>query len=129
MASRLETLYGEMVDPLLVEHLSDQEPIIRRIRGSEARTEQIVGAIVEKDISAGGGTDAGFIVDPKGQRSVRFARVDIPSSYDVHESDKYVIDCEVWEVIGVPVGEDKVRKTVFCKLNRAQTGRRTRTQR
>jgi hypothetical protein len=127
MASRLETLFGEIGDPLLTDHLGDT--ITRRIRGSEARTELVVGAIVEKDIAAGGGSDAGFIVDPKGQRSVRFARVDIPATYDIYEFDQYVIDCEVWEVIGVQVGDDPSRKTVFCKLTRAQTGRRTRTQR
>lgn len=126
--SRLEDLFSEMADPLLVEHLGDT--ITRRVRGSMSQTEDIVGAIVERDISASaGGVEAGFIVDLKGQKSVRFARIEIPATYEVYEFDQYVIDCEVWEVIGVQVGEDSARKTVFCKLNRHQTGRRPRTQR
>ncbi len=128
MASRMEDIFAAHVDPMMTDLFG--ETITRRIRGSTANTEQIVGAVVERDLSAAGAvSDSGFVVSDKGQESVRLARVDIPANYDVNEHDRYVINGEVWDVVGLPVGDDSSRKTVLCRLNHPQTGRRPRTER
>jgi len=131
MASQIESIFSEQVDPVMSDVFG--QTIVRRITGSTANTEAITDAIVEKDLSVERDfritVDSGFTANSKGQRTVRLARVDIPASYDVNEHDRYVIDNEVWDVIGLPVGEDSSRKTVLCRINQSQTGRQPRTQR
>jgi hypothetical protein len=127
MTSYFEDIFVVHGDPVFTEFYG--ETITRRIKGSDVITEQITGAIVEKDIDATNLSEEGFIIDDRGQKSVRTARVHIPADKAVNEYDIYEIDNELWEVVGVQVGEDKSRKTVYCKLNRAQTMRRPRSQR
>tara|TARA_B100000949_G_scaffold157018_1_gene138081 strand:- start:2943 stop:3326 length:384 start_codon:yes stop_codon:yes gene_type:complete len=127
MTSYFEDLFVVHGDPVFSEFYG--ETITRRIKGSGTITEQIDGVIVEKDIGATSLSEGGFIIDDRGQKSVRNARVHIPADKNVNEYDVYEIDNELWEVVGVQIGEDKSRKTVFCKLNRSQTMRRPRTQR
>jgi len=125
--SLIDELAG-MVDDVAAEVLGD--PITRYKRGDSANTEVITGAIVERDNSAASGVaESGLIADDRGIKTVRLARVELPASYATHPKDKYLINGEVWDVVGAPVGDDGQRKSVLLKLNEGLTGLSPRTQR
>jgi len=124
--SSLDTLCSELVAALLDEHLG--ETLTHRKRGSQTEVEDVADCIVERDVEVSRG-EFGFVVDEKGERTVRLARLEVPADTELHEFDQWEIDGEIWDAVGIQIGQDAAKKTVMCKLNRNQTGRRPRTQR
>ena len=126
-ASFIEDVFFKIADPVHAAHHGRK--VTRHIRGSNIEIQQLEGVIVEKDVDATTLREVGFIVDDTGQATHRAARFDIPANIDASEYDIWVVDGEEWKAIGVQVGDDRSRKTVYCKIKRPQVARQPSTQR